>query len=81
MNAKLEMNELFKIEHDEYGTFYFDSLHRAGEFIGCGRAPLAYWVNKEGKGYNGWHIHIVNGADIKWSDINKKREELNINFE
>lgn len=76
MKAILDTNELFKIEHDEYGTFYFDTLHRAGEFLGCGRGPMEYWLNRKGNGYKGWKVSIVDGTDIPWGFINCDREKL-----
>ena len=75
MNTKLKENELYMIENKDYGKYYFDSLYRAGEFLGCQRAQMEYSLMKN-KAFKGiWNVSVVDGSEIKWKDINYKNEK------
>ena len=75
MNTKLKENELYMIENKDYGKYYFDSLYRAGEFLGCQRAQMEYSLMKK-RAFKGiWNVYVVDGSEIKWKDINYKNEK------
>lgn len=73
-NTKIDGDMLFMIEHDKYGIWYFDSLYRAAEFLGCQRAQVEYSFLRN-KPYHGWVITVVDGADTPWSWINCSHEK------
>lgn len=75
MNTKLTGNDLYMLEHEYYGKYYFDSLYRAGEFLGCQRAQIEYALLKNRPFKGIWNVTCVDGSEIKWKDINYTHEK------
>jgi len=68
----LEDGCLIKLEHPEYGEWYFTSLTQIMKALGLSTSTVYYTLQKNGQ-YNGWVADIVDGSEIPYKNINPKR--------
>lgn len=61
--------QLLKVEHFEYGVWYFTSIAKAAAALGIQHNHLSYYINKN-KIYKGWSFEYVDGRDIIYYYIN-----------